>query len=84
MPKPYPQEFRDAGVRPGPGREELAGLRELKRRYRLLEQGSGDQPRPERLTSPRRGSRPRHQSIGGSRIRRGANPGVGSLPSSPT
>ena len=32
------QADRDAGVRPGPGREELAELRELKRRNRLLEQ----------------------------------------------
>ncbi|MGL5852259.1 MAG: IS3 family transposase [Phycicoccus sp.] len=32
------QADRDAGVRSGPGREELAELRELKRRNRLLEQ----------------------------------------------
>ena len=32
------QADRDAGVRPVPGREELAELRELKRRIRLLEQ----------------------------------------------
>ena len=32
------QADRDDGIRSGPGREELAELRELKRRNRLLEQ----------------------------------------------
>ena len=32
------QADRDTGVKSGPGREELAELRELKRRNRLLEQ----------------------------------------------
>jgi len=32
------QADRDAGVKPGPGREELGELRDAKRRIRLLEQ----------------------------------------------
>ena len=70
MPKPYPQEFRDAGVRPGPGREELAGLRQLKRRYRLLEQGRAINHAPSD-SQPKTRLKAAAQLVGGSRIGRG-------------
>ena len=45
------QADRDAGVRSGAGREELAELRELKRRNRLLEQENEVLRRAPRATS---------------------------------